>query len=350
MPAIELRHIRNFILDDLSAGIEPASILVILGPNGAGKTTLLNVIAGLSRYEGEVRIDGAAVDRLSPQKRQVGYLAQHPALFPHLNVRQNVAYGISCRLRNKAAIQKRVDEITSILAIDHLCERYPRDLSGGERQRSALARALCPYPKVLLLDEPLNSLDIRTAKRLRTDFRQILKELGTTAVYVTHNPDEAEEIGDQIAVMSNGRILQSGKAEELYFNPASDEVGTYLGRQNVLSCQSRTRLGRGLLQVECGGLPVTVPDEGGDVKRIAVAAKHVYLSTRLPPGPEVNRFAATVIETAKLSPYRMLVLVKAGENRLCSELPAAEFAALRLSPGADVYVKLKLRWIKVLEK
>jgi len=183
-------------------------LLVVLGPNGAGKTTLLNIIAGLVDYEGTVLFDGVPVDKAPTNERQIGYLFQNLALFPHLDVASNVGYSLKINGKKKEEIMREVDELLRLVKIGHIKHRYPKNLSGGEKQRVALARALATSPKVLLLDEPFNSLDSGMCKCLRREIREIHREMGITTVFVTHNLADAEEMGDRFVVLNEGKIQQ----------------------------------------------------------------------------------------------------------------------------------------------
>jgi len=209
MPDIELKNIRNYVFNDLNMGIYDEELLVVTGPNGAGKSTLLNTIAGLVDYEGTVLFDGVTVDKMPTNERQVGYLFQNLALFPHLNVISNIGYGMVVKGDGKTEIAQNVDELLELMRIEHLRDRYPKNLSGGERQRVALARALAVSPEVLLLDEPFNSMDAGTCQCMRKEIRKIQKDLGITTVLVTHNPEEAEEMGDRIITIAGGKIRET---------------------------------------------------------------------------------------------------------------------------------------------
>ncbi|GAG95829.1 unnamed protein product, partial [marine sediment metagenome] len=180
---------------------------------------LLNVIAGLIDYEGSVFFDNKPVDKLPANKRRIGYLFQELNLFPHFDVAANIAYGLRVQKQSQDEIRARVEELLQIMKIKHLSSRYPKELSGGEKQRVALARALANSPHILLLDEPMNSLDYRTSKHLRTEFKILQKKLGITTLYVTHNFYEAEEMAQRIAVLDRGRIEQIGLPKEIFFHP-----------------------------------------------------------------------------------------------------------------------------------
>lgn len=206
MSSIKLENISKYVYKYVNLEIFDKELLVLLGPNGAGKSTLLNVIAGLIDYEGSVFFDNKPVDRLPANKRRIGYLFQELNLFPHFDVVANVAYGLKVQKRPQNEINAKVEELLQIMKIKHLSSRYPKELSGGEKQRVALARALANSPHILLLDEPMNSLDYRTSKHLRTEFKILQKKLGITTLYVTHNFYEAEEMAERIAVLDKGRV------------------------------------------------------------------------------------------------------------------------------------------------
>lgn len=206
MSRIELSGVNSRKCRDLNLRIGDGELFVVVGPTGAGKTTLLDVIAGIVEYSGDVLIDGINVNRFPPRKRGVGYLFQDLALFPHLTVAANIAFGLRAQRCDKDTVTKRPLYLMELMRIAHLSERYPHTLSGGEKKRVALARSLAPSPRILLLDEPTSSLDPRTAEYLSGELHALLKRLGITTVYVTHNLREAEVIADRIAIVSNGAI------------------------------------------------------------------------------------------------------------------------------------------------
>ncbi|RLC71757.1 MAG: hypothetical protein DRI26_04440 [Chloroflexi bacterium] len=348
MPAIELRNIRNFACRGVDLEVISGELLVLLGPNGAGKTTLLNVIAGLVEYEGSVLFDGVPVDGLPPQRRGVGYLFQNLVLFPHLNVASNIAYGLRARGWPRERVKARVEELLELMRIKHLASRYPRHLSGGEKQRVALARALAPSPKILLLDEPLSSLDLQTSKYLRSELKRLQRELGITTLYVTHELAEAEEMADRLAILLDGRIEQAGRPKEVFFCPANEKVAAFIGAPNILECDSFRSLGHGLVEVSCGGLSIVVPHEGDSVQKIALLPRDIYVSPTKPPGPEVNRFKG-VISDINATPMSVRMTIEAGGKRLLAEMPPHIFESMGLKVGQEVFLILKLRRIKVYE-
>ncbi len=217
-------------LEDVSLDVESGSLTALLGPSGSGKSTLLRIIAGLETAdEGEILLSGKDATWLSPQKRNVGFVFQHYAAFKHMTVRENVAFGLKVRKRPKAEVAERVDELLNLVQLQNFGHRYPAQLSGGQRQRMGLARALAPEPQVLLLDEPFGALDARVRAELREWLRRLHDVVHVTTVFVTHDQDEAMEISDQIAVINHGRLEQVGGPRELYDEPATEFVMTFVG-------------------------------------------------------------------------------------------------------------------------
>jgi len=348
MPTIELKNICKYICHDVNLKISDKELLVLLGPNGAGKTTLVNIIAGLIDYTGSVLFDGVAVDELPASRRGVGYLFQELVLFPHLDVTANIAYGLRAQKQPPDQVEARVNELLQMMRIKHLSSRYPKHLSGGEKQRVALARAFATSPKLLLLDEPLSSLDVQTAKYLRTELRHLQRKLETTTVYVTHDLQEAEEMADRIAIIHSGRIEQVARPEEVFFYPKSEEVTDFIGAPNILDCAYCRSLREGVVEVGCGGLPIVVPYVGDSVQRIALFPRDIYVSDTKPPGPGVNRFKG-VITGSDSTGEVVRLKVRAGENNLTAEMPHHIFEDMDLTVGKEVYLILKLRRIKVYE-
>jgi ABC-type Fe3+/spermidine/putrescine transport system ATPase subunit len=349
MPVIELKNISKYICGDVNLEILDKEFLVLLGANGSGKTTLLNIIAGLIDYDGSVLFDGMAMDNVPASQRRVSYLFQDLLLFPHLDVVANVAYGLRTLKRPPEHIKAKVNELLRMMKIEHLSTRYPNQLSGGEKQRVALARALAVLPKVLLLDEPLSSLDAQSAKYLRVELKQIHYKLGVTTVYVTHDLQEAEEMADRVAVIQNGRVEQVGTPEEIFFYPANRSVSDFIGMPNILECDYCHNIGHGLMEVVCGGLPIIVPHDGNSIRRIVLFPHDIYVSDTKPPGPTLNRFQGVItdIETAQEA---VRIEIKAGKNNLLAEMPHHIFEGLNLTKGKDVFIILKLRRIKTYEK
>jgi len=348
LPSIELRNIAKHICRDVNLQVIDREFLVLLGPNGAGKTTLLNVIAGLAEYKGSVLFDSVPIDKVAASRRGVGYLFQDLVLFPHLDVTANIAYGLNAQKQSSRRVAARVAELLEMMKIRHLAARYPQHLSGGEKQRVALARALAPSPRVLLLDEPLSSLDRQTAKYLRTELRQLHRKLGITAIYVTHDLQEAEEMGDRIAVMEDGQVEQVAPMAEVFFFPINEKVSDFIGAPNILTCEHCQSLGNGVVEANCGGMRIVLPYVGNSVQRIAIFPRDIYVSQTKPPGPDLNRFKGTV--TSINSAHDAVRLwIGVGENSLLAEIPHHIFEDMDLTVGKEVFIILKLRRIRAYE-
>jgi sulfate transport system ATP-binding protein len=241
---IEVKDIRKtfgrFVaLDGISLAFPTGELIALLGPSGCGKTTLLRIIAGLESAEnGRVLFDGEDAAQRDVRERQVGFVFQHYALFRHMTVFENVAFGLRVKPRKQrppeAYIRKRVEELLKLVQLDWTAHRYPPQLSGGQRQRIALARALAVEPRVLLLDEPFGSLDAKVRKELRQWLRRLHDELHITSIFVTHDQDEAMEVADRVVLMNNGRVEQTGLTQEVYERPATAFAYSFLGAVNRL--------------------------------------------------------------------------------------------------------------------
>lgn len=257
------------VLDNVSLTLNHGELLGLLGPSGCGKTTLLRVVAGFeSISQGTVSIAGKVVctncDSLAAEKRNTGMVFQDYALFPHLTVAENIAFGLQHQGKNRSRsifpsqknhtqINRRVHEVLELVGLRDLEKRYPHQLSGGQQQRIALARALAPQPALILLDEPLSNLDVQVRHRLRAEIRAILKAAGTSAIFVTHDREEALAISDKIAVMRQGKIEQVGTPEEVYLNPASRFVAEFVAQANFLPA-----IQKGLVwETEIGEIPLS---------------------------------------------------------------------------------------------
>ena len=224
-------------VNGISLNIEQGEFFTLLGPSGCGKTTLLRMIAGFNTVDGgEICFDEQVINNLPAHKRDIGMVFQNYAIFPHLNVADNVAYGLKARKVPKEQITPRVDEALRMVQIDQLKARQPNELSGGQQQRVALARAFVIEPGVLLMDEPLSNLDAKLRVQMRTTIKKLQRRLGITTVYVTHDQEEALAISDRIAVMNQGNIMQIGRPEEIYRKPANPFVANFIGVSNFVDC------------------------------------------------------------------------------------------------------------------
>jgi len=345
---IELRNVDNFILKGVNLRINRGELFVLLGPTGAGKTTLLQVISGLIPYRGEVFFNGKSMNKILPRDRKIGYVFQNLALFPHLNVKSNIAYGLRAQRWPIAKIEERLNEVMNMFGLHPLAERYPKSLSGGEKQKVALARAIAPFPQILLLDEPFQNLDPRSAKIIRLEFKRLQRELQITTIFVTHLLYEAEEMADRLAVLNDGRIEQTGTQEEIFYQPKSEIVSNFIGSPNILPCTSTAPLGHGLIEADCDGIKVIVPHEGRVIKNIVILPKDVFVSLDAPPGPYINRFKGQVMDFHGNGVLKR-VRVKVGKHLIYAEVPEWIASTHHFNIGQEVHVVLKMGKILVNE-
>lgn len=265
--AVEFRAVRKdygafTAIPQLDLTIEPGQLVTLLGPSGCGKTTTLRMLAGLETpTEGTIMIGGQDVTRLPPNRRDVTMVFQSYALFPHMSVIENIAYGLESEGSKAAEARNLAGKGLELVGLSGLGDRLPSELSGGQQQRVAVARALVLEPQVLLLDEPLSNLDARLRRRVRTEIRELQQRLGFTAVYVTHDQDEALAVSDRIVVMKDGVIAQDGTPRQLYEAPASEFIADFIGEANVIDCQV-TSVDADQARVRVGGAEITLPARG----------------------------------------------------------------------------------------
>ncbi|RPI04358.1 MAG: ABC transporter ATP-binding protein, partial [Zetaproteobacteria bacterium] len=247
-----------YAVRDVSLVVEPGELLTLLGPSGCGKTTTLRMIAGFERPNaGRVFIGEQDVTPLMANERNIGFVFQNYALFPHLTVFENVAYGLRVKRLDGAEVDQAVHDVLRMVGLTGYDRQFPHQLSGGEQQRVALARAIVIRPRVLLFDEPLSNLDAKLRVHMRREIQQLQKQLSITAVYVTHDQEEAMAISDRIVVMNQGAIAQEGTAESLYHEPASEFVAQFIGRTNLLGARV-LGVEAGTATVEVGGVRLTL--------------------------------------------------------------------------------------------
>jgi iron(III) transport system ATP-binding protein len=226
---------KDTVINGLSLDIKPGEFFTLLGPSGCGKTTLLRMIIGFNSIEGgQIKVDGKVINDIPTNKRNMGMVFQNYAIFPHMSVKDNIAFGLKNRKVPKEEIEAKVDEILKVVKIDHLKNRMPQKLSGGQQQRIALARAIVIHPEVLLMDEPLSNLDAKLRIEMRNAIKQIQQQVGITTVYVTHDQEEALAVSDRIAVMNGGVIQQIDTPQNIYQRPSNIFVSTFIGLSNIM--------------------------------------------------------------------------------------------------------------------
>ena len=250
-------------VDDVSLAIEQGEFVTLLGPSGCGKTTTLRLIAGFEfPTQGCITLDGRGLEDVPPNRRDMAMVFQSYAIFPHLNVFENIAYGLHIKKLSASEIRRRMAEVLSLTELSGLEHRAPHQLSGGQQQRVALARALVMEPKVLLFDEPLSNLDARLREQMRAEIRRIQQTLGITSVYVTHDQAEAMTLSDRIVVMNRGRIVQIGTAHQIYRRPANAFVADFIGKANFLPADV-VGMAPGRLDLDVLGWPLSLPSSDG---------------------------------------------------------------------------------------
>ena len=348
-PVIEIDHVvkrfGEFVaVDDVDFSIGQGEFFSMLGPSGCGKTTTLRMIAGFEQpTSGAVRLDGVDVSKVPPNKRDVNTVFQQYALFPHMNVFDNVAFGPQSKKVDKTTIKKRVTEMLEVVRLTEFASRRPAQLSGGQQQRVALARALVNLPKALLLDEPLGALDLKLRHAMQFELKRIQREVGITFVYVTHDQEEALTMSDRIAVMSDGCVEQIGTPAEIYDNPASVFVAGFIGQANLWPATVTehtagtarvSALGGASLCGSCGDSTLTV----GSEVTLMVRPERIAISLAQPTSQTGSdqSVSATVSDLAFQGPIVRLALEAADGSPIIANVdPDADLPLLR--PGDSVW-------------
>ncbi|WP_297534866.1 tungstate ABC transporter ATP-binding protein WtpC, partial [Thermococcus sp.] len=288
---------KEFHLRDITLEVKEGEHFIILGPSGAGKTVLLEIIAGIIEPDsGRVYLKGRDVTDLPPEKRGLAYVPQNYALFPNMNVYDNIAFGLKVRKVPKPEIERKVREISEVLKIEHLLHRKPRTLSGGEQQRVALARALVVEPPLILLDEPFANLDVQTRAKLLTEMKRWKRELGFTALHVTHSFEEAISLGDRVGVMLDGRLVQVGKVRDVFSRPVSEEVARFLGFENIIEGIAEGR------KLRVNGVEIELPVEAKGRVRVGLRPEDIIISNEPIKSSARNEFKAIVESIEELGP------------------------------------------------
>ncbi|MDP8958203.1 MAG: ABC transporter ATP-binding protein [Actinomycetota bacterium] len=332
-------------VDDVDLQVEDGEFVVLLGPSGCGKTTLLRCLAGLEGVDGgRVVIGGRDVTHLAPRNRRIAMVFQSYAVFPHLKVFDNIAFGLRMQKEKDAEIRRRVQSSAELVQIEELLDRYPAQLSGGQRQRVAVARALAIPADVLLMDEPLSNLDALLRLEARADLKRLLQELGATTIYVTHDQIEALSMGDRIAVMRTGQLVQVDSPLEVYDNPSEMFVGGFIGSppMNFIEAEVDRPDGSPVVHLSGGSLPLPVSDVGPLMERplmLGIRAENIEVQKEEQEG----LIQATVRVLEPLGSQNLLT-VQTGND----VLKVAARADLFPPPDSDVWLRIQpehIRWM-----
>lgn len=339
---IEIHSIRKKFgaftaLNDVSLNVEKGELVAILGPSGSGKTSLLRIIAGLESPDaGTVTFDGEVSPARNIKGQQVGFVFQHYALFRHMTVFENIAFGLRVRprriRRSNAAIHEKVTELLRLIQLEQLADRYPSQLSGGQRQRVALARALAIEPKVLLLDEPFGALDAKVRRELRRWLRQLHNQLHITSIFVTHDQEEALELADRLVVMRDGNVEQIGTVEEVYNHPANPFVYDFLGNVNLF--HARVHNGRAYL----GNMAIDLPAEQEHAETAKVYVRPHLLEIEHEPVADAGFLRARVTHITPAGPRVKVELSTLDGELLQVDVSEERFQSLHLEKDAEVYL------------
>ncbi len=338
---------KTVAMDRVSLEIEEGELFTLLGPSGCGKTTTLRVIAGFEfPDEGRVFFDDEDVTYLKPYKRNTAMVFQNYALWPHMTVYDNIAYGLRLRKLPKEEIDRRVKEVLSLVKLEGLEKRYPNQLSGGQQQRVALARALVVQPKVLLLDEPLSNLDAKLRVGMREEIKKLQKELGITTIYVTHDQEEAMSISDRMAVMNRGRVMQVGTPRDIYFHPRNLFTAWFIGRSNIFEATVLDVEDDQVKAVLNGFTLIGVKEPDIKLKpgdKVAVVIRPESIETQPPRASGYNEFQGKVDLTMFLGDH-VNVRVDVNGLKVLAYLEPDEEPSM----GADIKLYVEYEHVRVL--
>ncbi|MGY4534751.1 multiple sugar transport system ATP-binding protein [Pseudomonas sp. TE3786] len=332
MATLELKNVKKTYgsglpdtLKDIELKIESGEFLILVGPSGCGKSTLMNCIAGLENITGgEILVDGADISGMSPKDRDIAMVFQSYALYPTMNVRENIAFGLKMRKMSPAAIEEEVSRVAKLLQIEHLLTRKPGQLSGGQQQRVAMGRALARRPKIYLFDEPLSNLDAKLRVEMRTEIKLMHQRLKTTTVYVTHDQIEAMTLGDKVAVMKDGIVQQFGTPQQIYNDPANLFVASFIGSppMNFIPLRLQRRDGRLLALLDSGQarceLPLAMQDEGLENREVilGIRPEQISLASAGSNLPSI----LTEVEVIEPTGPDTLVFVNLNQTKVCCRL------------------------------
>ena len=330
-------------VDDVDLHVGEGEFVVLLGPSGCGKTTLLRCLAGLERVDsGRIYIGDRDATDLPPRQRRISMVFQSYAVFPHMKVRENIAFGLRRQKQKDAVVNERVESVSALLGITDLLDRYPAQISGGQRQRVAVARAIAVRSDVLLMDEPLSNLDALLRMQMRAELKALLRELGSTTIYVTHDQTEALSMGDRIAVMNQGRIVQVDTPLAVYEHPVEKFVGDFVGTPPMNFLAARVERNGAGPTVHVGGGDFAIENADGLANRellLGIRAEAIVVETQ----PDDGLIRAEVVVVEPLGSHN-LITARAGDDVLKISAGNHFFP----EPGSDVWLRLRpaqIRWL-----
>lgn len=329
---VEKRYGSVVALAPTDLEVRAGEFLTLLGPSGSGKTTLLMTIAGLALPDGgRITIDGRDQTYTPVYDRDIGMVFQNYALFPHLDIFENVAFSLRVRGLSEAEVAKRAHEALALVQLDHLAQRFPKELSGGQQQRIAIARSIVYQPSIILMDEPLGALDKRLREQMQIEIKRLHRQLGVTIIYVTHDQEEALSMSDRICLMNNGGIVQLGRPADLYFAPRSLFAANFLGEANILTAQSDAESGT----AHAAGTKIrfngSAPTGRG---MLSLLIRPECLSLGKSGGAD-NRLSGRLTDVTMLGPMTRLDVVTADGTALIAKIPTGR-AVTQLVAGQDI--------------
>lgn len=340
MAKIILKNIRSRFVNLDALEIKDGELVVLLGPSGSGKTSLLNIISGFAPHQGEIFFDNRSVKNLPPHKRKIGYLFQDLYLFPHMTVIENLKIARKAQKLTSEEIKKKTEHVLELFKLHSLADRFPNQLSGGEKQRVALARAIASEPDFLLLDEPFSHLDYKTSRYLRIELKHLQKRLKITTLFVTHDLQEAKELGDRIVTMNQGAIEQVGSFSDLYLAKDSLKTG-FLEKPNILDGKIKKRLENGLVEFEWEDKILIIADDENNFSKAIIWPGDVYISNFPPQESKINCFKGVITNIVESS-NTATIYVEIGKSELRVFILSDYFQNLDLKLKNSVYVILRL--------
>ena len=330
------------VLRKINLEIDEGNFLVLLGPSGCGKSTLLNIIAGLETInEGNVFIDDYNVSKVEPKDRNIAMVFQSYALYPSMNVRENMIFGLKQAKTSKEKIEEQLEKVSKFLQVDQLLERKPSQLSGGQRQRVAIGRALVREPRIFLFDEPLSNLDAKLRRQVREDIREIQQKLGVTTIYVTHDQEEALAISDKVIVMNNAIIAQQGSPKELYNFPKTKFVANFIGDANVVKAEIINQ-NNNIYEIQLAEMKINIESDQKLESSVSVSLRPEKIT--ISKSPEENSIHASVNNASFVgNSYQYIVNSKVGKIYVVSSDTNEIF-----NVGENVYLKFDEKELRLL--